>query len=425
MASPDVVVIGGGIVGTAAAAFLAEGGASVLLLERDAVAAGASGRNSGVVQQPFDRVLAPLYRDSVRAYRDLAAADVGFDWPAEPAGLLLVAREAAPVEAEASAIRRSDARLGVEVLDPQATRRLEPALAPGVWACRVATGYPVPPAAATQAFARLAERRGVRIALGTAARPWLDPRDERLLGVALADVGRIACGAVLIAAGSLSSTLVDPTGRWRPIRSLWGVVLEVELRRPPGHVLEEAGIGAVAGPPPAADPPGSGRRRTVRSAAGGSATSSSGPAVGGRLAVALPSREVAFSLVTAGGTTSLGSTFLPRQPDPIAWSGDLRRRAARFVPALRLAEIVGTRVCARPVSLDGRPLLGPVPGLEGCFVAAGHGPWGISTGPASARLVADAILGRGTAIPKALRAERFGLPGVGPAARAEDAPGPG
>ncbi|MER3418598.1 MAG: sarcosine oxidase subunit beta, partial [Chloroflexota bacterium] len=85
MASPDVVVIGGGIVGTAAAAFLAEGGASVVLLERDAVGAGASGRNSGVVQQPFDRVLAPLYRDSVRAYRALAAAEVGFDWAAEPA----------------------------------------------------------------------------------------------------------------------------------------------------------------------------------------------------------------------------------------------------------------------------------------------------------------------------------------------------
>ncbi len=236
MAAPDVVVIGGGIVGTAAAAFLAEAGASVLLVERDAVAAGASGRNSGVVQQPFDRVLASLYRDTVREYRLLAQADVDFAWADEPAGLLLVSREAAIVEAEAAAIRKSQPRLGLEVLDPEATRRLEPTLARGVWACRIATGHPVPPAAATRAFARLAERRGVRVAVGLAARPWFDPRGERLLGVALADVGRIACGSVLVAGGPLSSTLVDPTGRWRPIRSVWGVVLEVELPRRPSHV---------------------------------------------------------------------------------------------------------------------------------------------------------------------------------------------
>jgi glycine/D-amino acid oxidase-like deaminating enzyme len=43
--APDVVVIGAGIVGCATAAFLAERGASVLVVEREAIAAGASGRN--------------------------------------------------------------------------------------------------------------------------------------------------------------------------------------------------------------------------------------------------------------------------------------------------------------------------------------------------------------------------------------------
>jgi glycine/D-amino acid oxidase-like deaminating enzyme len=40
-------------------------------------------------------------------------------------------------------------------------------------------------------------------------------------------------------------------------------------------------------------------------------------------------------------------------------------------------------------------------------VAAGHGAWGISLGPASARLVADQVLGREPAIPPALDAARF------------------
>jgi glycine/D-amino acid oxidase-like deaminating enzyme len=60
------------------------------------------------------------------------------------------------------------------------------------------------------------------------------------------------------------------------------------------------------------------------------------------------------------------------------------------------------------MSADGRPLLGPLAGAEGLFVAAGHGPWGISLGPGSARLVADAVLGRPTAIAPELAAARFG-----------------
>ena len=49
-----VAVIGGGITGCAAAALLAEAGATVTLYEREAIAAGASGRNSGLLQHPMD-----------------------------------------------------------------------------------------------------------------------------------------------------------------------------------------------------------------------------------------------------------------------------------------------------------------------------------------------------------------------------------
>ena len=44
---PDIVVVGGGIIGTACAFELADRGASVTLLEKDELAAGASGRNLG------------------------------------------------------------------------------------------------------------------------------------------------------------------------------------------------------------------------------------------------------------------------------------------------------------------------------------------------------------------------------------------
>src|SRR2546423_10097559 len=110
--APDVVVVGGGIVGTATAAFLAEAGARVVLVERDTIAAGASGRNSGVIQQPLDPVLAALYRDSLRLYRDLAAASSGtFTMEARPAGLLYATLDRDVAAALAAELAAEDPQL--------------------------------------------------------------------------------------------------------------------------------------------------------------------------------------------------------------------------------------------------------------------------------------------------------------------------
>ncbi|HKP21909.1 MAG TPA: FAD-binding oxidoreductase, partial [Thermoleophilaceae bacterium] len=205
--------------------------------------------------------------------------------------------------------------------------------------------------------------------------PWVAGGQAR--GVLSAGVRRPA-GAVIVAAGPWTPEVVDPTRGWRPIVPVWGVVADVDMSDPPRHVLEEAGVEAVAG----------------------------GDADDGAL----------FSLVAADGRVSVGSTFLPGPPSPELWEGRLRRRADRFVPGLRHAEVVGLRACARPQSVDGRPILGELRAQQGLWVAAGHGPWGISTGPASARLVADALLGRAE-IPEPLwigRPRTPSMPAPGP-----------
>jgi D-amino-acid dehydrogenase len=109
-----------------------------------------------------------------------------------------------------------------------------------------------------------------------------------------------------------------------------------------------------------------------------------------------------FSLVPAGEVSSLGSSFDPASPDPEALVPELVARGARFYPALREAELGGWRVCARPQSGDGRPYLGPVPHVAGLYQATGHGAWGVSMGPGSARRVAAAVLGDAGAIPPEL-----------------------
>lgn len=319
--SADFAVVGGGIVGCALAAFLAEGGAVVVVHEREAIAAGASGRNSGVVQDPLDPALSGLYEESLEHYRTLE----GFAFPADPVGLLLVSEQ--PFE-----------HPGTELVeDPH---RLEPALAPGLFARRIDTGRPVPPAAAAHAWAERAKRAGATFRIGEDG-----PTD----------------GPRVIAAGPWARDLLP-----LPITPIWGVVVEFELPDAPTHVLEEAGIDAL--------------------------TSDEVP-------------ETLFSAVTARGISAIGSTFEPTKPDPEAKAPSIVAHAARFLPGLDRHPMRGLRACARPGSADGRPMLGRID--DEVYVAGGHGAWGITLGPASARLVADLMLGRPAEIPPALDVSRF------------------
>jgi glycine/D-amino acid oxidase-like deaminating enzyme len=373
--SPDVAIIGGGIIGAATAAFLAAEGASVTLYERAAIAAAASGRNSGVIQQPFDPVLADLYRESVSLYRALPS-EASFVLPAEPAGLLCVGWDDVRARGVANAWAAIYPETRPEVVSGAALRDLEPTLAPDVVACRIGIGYPVVPAAATQAYAALALARGTTLRIGVEA--GLAIRDGIAIGVEVG--GRVeAAGSVVVAAGPWSPAIIDPSGAWRPIAGLWGVVADMTLASPPRHPIEEIEIEHEIEPT-------------------GDASESAG--------------DVSFTLMTAGGSSSLGSTFLDAEPDPGAFAERLRDQGARFVPEVAHGTIRGLRACARPVALDGRPLVGAVPGIRGAFVAAGNGPWGISTGPATARMIVDLVLGRQARIPDALNPARFGGPGT-------------
>lgn len=390
--SPDVAIVGGGIVGTALAADLAGRGARVTLLERSGIAAGASGRNSGVVWYPSDPVLGSLYRESLARYRRLAdevaaelpagAAARAFRLADAPAGILLLGTDEAWLRDRVDATRRANPDFRPAFVDAAALRRLEPGLAADLAAVRLDIGFPVAPAAAAHAFAALATARGAAIREASPASILVD--GGRAVGVTTPD-GPLAAGAVVVTAGPWTPEVIDPTGAWRPILPFWGVIVELVLDRPPVHVLEAADIESATdpdtAPPEDADEP------------------------------------TGFSLVTAAGRTSLGSTFLAFEPDPRAFEARLRAQGARHVPAIADAPTRGLRACARPLALDGRPLVGAVPGIDGLFVAAGHGPWGISTGPASAAHVGALALGDGDPRTPPVRAgtdaARFGAPPAG------------
>jgi glycine/D-amino acid oxidase-like deaminating enzyme len=374
----EIVVIGGGIIGCAAAAILADRGAQVILVERTAIGAGASGRNLGAIQHPLDSVLAGLYHDSLTRYLALADAFDEFAMPTAPAGLLLLNRD--PDAAAAQHARMADAvpDLRPVLLSPDEVVLTEPSLRHGPAAVRLATGYPIPPASATNAWARLAEERGARLVIGTAARPAIEA--GAVTGVRMADGATIAADAVLVATGPWTPALLDAGGAREGIHSTWGVTLQLRLDGDaPRHIVEEDEVDAINRAAAA----------TERATLGEAGTDP-------------PSL---FSLASAGGISTLGSTFLPSEPDPARIEPLLLRRAAEFLPLIEGAEVLERRLCARPQSVDGRPFVGPVGEVDGLFVCAGHGPWGISTGPASAAMAARALLD-GTAPPPELAADR-------------------
>jgi len=252
---PDVAIIGGGIVGTATAAALAAAGARVTLYETGpAVAAGASGRNAGEICHPPDPVLGQLYTESLERYRALDGERFGpgevFRLPASPIGVLEVAFDGDLVRRVAASLGRAVPELRPEIVEGADLARLEPALARGLTAYRLNTGYPVRPSDATRVYAALATRRGATVIAGVHARPWIEDGVAR--GVEISGA-RVPAAWVIVAAGPWTPGLLDPSGRWRPIRASWGVIAEMDLEPSPRHVIgelidEESAM--LSGPPP-------------------------------------------------------------------------------------------------------------------------------------------------------------------------------
>jgi glycine/D-amino acid oxidase-like deaminating enzyme len=87
---------------------------------------------------------------------------------------------------------------------------------------------------------------------------------------------------------------------------------------------------------------------------------------------------------------------LPVDPDSVAPDdGAIDRLKAvceRMSPVLARSPVLASQACHRPVTQDGLPLIGAVPGVRGAYVATGHGVWGILNAPATGEAMAELIL---------------------------------
>jgi glycine/D-amino acid oxidase-like deaminating enzyme len=66
--------------------------------------------------------------------------------------------------------------------------------------------------------------------------------------------------------------------------------------------------------------------------------------------------------------------------------------AGRVSAGLAAAPIERRQACYRPVTDDGVPLIGRVPGAPGVYIATGHGPWGMLNAPGTGLALAELIV---------------------------------
>jgi D-hydroxyproline dehydrogenase subunit beta len=384
---PDIVVVGGGIIGAACAFELADRGASVTLLEKDELAAGASGRNLGYLDTSKDPVLAPLARRSLERYAEISSnPPTPFFLDDEPIGTLAVTIEGDELEdlrgwaasAEAVGVR-------VERVDDR-VRELEPELSPDVLeAYLLHEGHRVDPLALTVCLGALARNAGATIRHHTPVRR-LVARGDRVIGV-LTDDAVLGADEVVLAAGPWSPAIARPLGVALPIAAARGWLVHAAPERPLfRHWIQSGARRLLAGREPAtASEPGE-LRLSMR-----------------EFAEAGETREVSPMIQPAPDGSVLTGTS--REPSLAADPFDLdvprivAAQAARLVPALADAPVLATWSGVRPVSPDERPMLGRV--RDGLFVATGHGSEGVILGAGSAEQVAALILGTEPPFPPA------------------------
>ncbi|MEP7247123.1 MAG: FAD-binding oxidoreductase [Gammaproteobacteria bacterium] len=383
----DVVVLGGGLVGCAAAYYLARAGASVQLLDRADINREASGRNAGSLHFQLEYRLVrygdaqaaqfaqiiPLSLVAMEDWRGLegqlqADLEVGMH------GGLIVAESPADVE-------RLEKRQALHVRCGLATQLLAKrevhALAPYLSDTVIAASYfadegHANPRLVTPAFARSAAALGAVIESYTRATSLVrDGRDWRVTAVSR-DGGthEIAARAVLNAAGAWAADVAALAHLHLPIYAIPLTMNVIERCAPLiPHLVQHAS-----------------ERLTVKQVAAGNVL------VGGGWPSRFPRQGAKHSLRLDCPRTCAAQTMETHgTPEPVI-SNILENLmlATRLIPTLGQLHLLRSWTGTTGVTADQMPLLGEAPEAPGFYVAAGGAAF--THGPTYARLISELIL---------------------------------
>ncbi|WGF88030.1 NAD(P)/FAD-dependent oxidoreductase [Marinivivus vitaminiproducens] len=412
----DVVVIGGGIIGSSTALFLAERGIDVLLCEKGRVAAEQSSRNWGWVRKMGrDPAEIPLSIESLRLWEGMnerTGAETGF----RRAGIAYVCtteKELAFYEDWAGQARQYqlDARLmpasEVAAMLPGTTRTWTGGL-------YTASDGRAEPQMAAPAIATAARAKGARIVQDCAVR-GLETTAGRVSGV-ITEKGTVACDAVVLAGGAWSRLFCGNLGIDLPALKVLGSV----MRTAPMEGVPEHAVG--------------GGDFAFRKRLDGGYTIAQRNA---SVAEIVPDSFRLFFDFLPNLRTSwhelrlrVGGRFLEEWRTPKSWRMDevtpfervrtldpvpaqdildgAKRNLAEVLPAFRTAQIQESWGGLIDVTPDAVPVIGPVDALPGFYLATGFSGHGFGIGPGAGKLMADLVAGDTPLVsPEPFRFDRF------------------
>ncbi len=357
--SPDIILIGGGVIGLTIARRFAKEGLSVALLEASQIGREASWAGAGVLAPPNPHrkdAVAELQLRSLAMYPAFCAElmqESGIDPEYEPCGELEVAFDEAGLqvlredERAACGRRTPDGRPAYEVYSAEKLRHLEPVVSPqvvGALECREASQVRNP--RLLRALQTACRRMGVELCENTPVRDF-EVEGGRVTGVRI-DRDTVAATHVVLCAGAWSSRIGEQLKGIMPVHPVHGQMVLMKLdRRPFDRIIA--------------------RGKTYL----------------------VPRRD---GHILLGATEEPEAGFTKR--NTAGGIAGLKERAVRMAPRLAEAPVAAMWSGLRPGTPDDMPYIGPVPGLKGLIAATGHYRTGLSLAPATAEVVASMILER-------------------------------
>jgi glycine oxidase len=371
LGAPDVVVIGGGVIGLSIAYALAAERVSVTVLDAGLpgqASAAAAGMLAPLAEARREGPFVPLAVESLRLWplfadqlRDESEEETKTTPRIAGPGMLRIARTQAEEAALCDALDwQQGFGLPLRRLNAADLHALEPALGPAVCGGILSPlECSIEPRLLLQALRAACLKRGVVIHSETTVTDF-ETSKGRVQAAQTANT-RISGGAYLITSGAWSQALGLALGVHFPVQPLRGQMLALGPLHPIPfrHILYTHGGYLV-------------------------------PRADGRVIAGTTEERAGFS----AQTTKAGI-------------GSIAARATALIPSLSDAPRHSVWAGLRPVSADGLPLLGRVPGWENLHVATGHGRNGILLTPLTARLMTAHLLQEG-ALPLAFNPARFG-----------------
>ncbi len=361
--SADVVVVGGGVIGTAIAYFLARDGVNVCLLERYDIAAGTSSAAAAaaLLQTKTSHRKLALASKSLDLLDDLHE-QLGQQFEYEHSGSLLVASS----ETEMNVVRDMVTtlhRLGLDVqlVDGDEARLIMPVLGPAaIGASYSPRDAILNPLKLVVAYATAARRLGATICTFTEV-IGIETEGNRILSV-LTNKGKVYTDTVVNAAGVWAPQLARMVGIDLPVAPLKGELLITQAMPPMirGTLIAAKYL--------------LGKAKLEKSGDG-----------------EMPKRSVGVTLAQVErGNCIVGSTreqvgFDRRST--YAGISELVCQLLELTPRLANLHLIRAYAGLRPITPDGLPIIGRVPKLPGFIVAAGYGGDGLALSAVTAEII--------------------------------------